>query len=166
MRPCSTLNCTEIVGLCMCMIALKGAAASHLATFLSDLSEADQKTYLGQLRSNLECIYASEGVRQWVTEHVALIDPETLRLADFVEKHTFLDSYIYLNLSRVVELPPSLDVYATFVEQYLKSDKSDWINQGLKIQPKQQRVTLNQAGDQLTCGWPKWDQGRWLWGSI
>ena len=66
-----------------------------------------------------------------MTDHVTLIDPETLRLADFVEKHTFLDSYMYLNLSRVVELPPSLDVYATFVEQYLKSDKSDWISQSL-----------------------------------
>ena len=133
MRPCSALNCTEIVGLCMCMIALKGAAASHIATFLSDLSEADRKTCVGHLRSKLECIYARDGVRQWLTDFPELVEPESLRLADFLEKHVFLADYMYLDLARVVELPPALSEYSLYVEQYLKSDKSDWISQSLKI---------------------------------
>ena len=49
MRPSSAQEMPELVGLCMCMIALKGAASAHLATFLSDLGEADRKTCLGHL---------------------------------------------------------------------------------------------------------------------
>ena len=100
----------------MCKIALKGAGATHLVTFLSDLGEDDRKTCLGQLKSKLECIYARDGVRQWLTDFPELIEPESLRLADFLEKHVFLADYMYLDLARVVELPPSLSEYSLFVE--------------------------------------------------
>ena len=45
-----------------------------------------------------------------------------------------------MNISRVCELPSDLNLYTAFVSRYQKSDKSDWIEQGLKIQDKQQKV--------------------------
>ena len=95
-RSSSGKDVSENVGLCMCMIALQGAAASHVHTFVSDLAEEDRKICLGQLKSKLECLYKRDGVRQWIIDHPDLIDPESLRLAAFLEKHTFLDDIKYL----------------------------------------------------------------------
>ena len=53
----------------------------------------------------MEIIYHREGVREWLTLYPELIDPDILRLVDFIEENEYVNDFKSLNLTRVCEVP-------------------------------------------------------------
>ena len=57
------------------------------------------------LKGKMEIIYHREGVREWLTLYPELIDPDILRLVDFIEENEYVNDFKSLNLTRVCEVP-------------------------------------------------------------
>ena len=89
----------------MCMMALKCPAAAHIATYISQLEIEERSNLLGLFRGRLEVLYRRDGVREWLSEHVDSINPEVMRLVDYLENDEDMDAYKALDLLRVCELP-------------------------------------------------------------
>ena len=92
---------------------------------------------LRQFKYKISTIYRRKGVIEWLSSHLELINLETLGLIKFIEENESVNDFQSLNISRVCEIPEDLHVYNCFNELYLRSEKSDWIDNCLKNQPVQ-----------------------------
>ena len=113
------------------MVALRGSAANHIATFWSDVNVDNQSAIQGLFKSKLSILYTHEEVRQWLVDHLQLVTEEVLRVAYFFDKHDSVNHRMHLECLRVCELPSSLSTYSLYVEHYAKSNKAQWIGLSL-----------------------------------
>ena len=124
------------------MMALKGAAAAHIHTYLSQVAAEERQTLAGLWKAKLEPLYKRESVRDWFSRNIELINDDTLRLADYLEEREDLDATAYLEISRVCEVPENLFQMQVFVDLYLSSDKAEWIQNCLGRCTKQMHVNV------------------------
>ena len=68
-RADSTMSQETMLGLMMAMMALQGAVAGHVATFVSDLDPGVRKMVLGLFQSELAQIFPSAEVCRWLAAH-------------------------------------------------------------------------------------------------
>ena len=135
------------MGLLVLMVALRGPAANHIATFWADVSSDKKPAILGLFKSRLTCLYHHEEVRQWLADHPHLLTEEIIRIAFFFDKHGVIDHRLHLDCLRVSELQGSPDFFSHYVEHFRKSNKVNWIRLNLEANPRQTRVSTKYFAD-------------------
>ena len=134
----------------MAMTAMGGACAQHIKVFIQDLTAEEKSRTLELYMGELAIFFENTDACRWLSEHVDLIDDVTLRLTRYICRKGLENAYELLQLSRITDITESLDIFNSVAQQFMKSDKHDWVSLSLEKLPMQQKVTLDACIETLT----------------
>ena len=128
---------STILGIMLMMVCLADFDITQFGTFVSDLKIEARRAILSRFQSALTYIYANEDICRWIAEFPHLLCRERLKLVSYLSSKDVEGAYQVLQISRVLILPVEIPSFLAAAKHFLASDKSDWIEECLKVLPKQ-----------------------------